>query len=406
MAAMSSCSYDVPEAMVVEIFSWLPPKSLNRFKCVCKSWNSLVTSLTSNPAFVAKHLRNAHNNVLSPKSLLILREYWIPTPVFVPSDSHDDMYDLNLLLLNLSNDDGEKEEIHSSDEELRVDNPLGGGYLSGIECFQMMETAIFGAMFYHCDGIICFAAPRKTMLWNPALHKSKLLPLPTHAYHFQVNRAVARTGFGYDPVDSDYKVLRMWFDDIELIEIYSLNTDTYREIKVGFDKRRDCNKVEHKMQVCHQGICYWFLSEGENVTNMILSFDLHAEKFHFILLPGPMKPCKTLEVWNDSVAYISSSGCRGGTEPIEMWVMECCSRGVSDSSSWIKYLSIVPQAGVLRPLTFWESDELLLGGTNDEFFVSYNLRTQKFRKLVIHRANRMLYLGSYVESLVSVNRRG
>ncbi|PON35984.1 hypothetical protein PanWU01x14_331900 [Parasponia andersonii] len=142
-----------------------------------------------------------------------------------------------------------------------------------------------------------------------------------------------------------------------------------------------------------------FLSEGENATNIRLSFDLHAEKFHFIPLPGAIKPFKSLKVWNDSIACISSSRYGEGTEPIEMWV-----DGVL--LNWIKYLSIVPQVRVLRLLTFWKSDELLLEGTDDEFFVSYNLRTQKFRKLVIFGANRIFYLGSYVKSLVSVNGRG
>ncbi|PON44101.1 F-box associated domain [Trema orientale] len=139
---------------------------------------------------------------------------------------------------------------------------------------------------------------------------------------------------------------------------------------------------------------------------MMLSFDLHAEKFHFIPLPGAIKPFKSIKVWNDSIAYISSSLYGEGTEPIEMWVTECCSSGVGDLFSWTKYLSIVPQEGILRPLTFWKSDELILEGTVDEFSVSYYLQTQKFRKLVIFGANRIFYLGSYVKSLVSVNGRG
>ncbi|PON44100.1 F-box domain containing protein [Trema orientale] len=91
MAAMSSCAYNVPEAMVVEILSWLPPKSLNRLKCVCKSWNSPISCLMSNPAFVANHLRTATptNNILPPESLLILG--------VVPLDCYDDFHDYNIL---------------------------------------------------------------------------------------------------------------------------------------------------------------------------------------------------------------------------------------------------------------------------------------------------------------------
>ena len=82
-----------------------------------------------------------------------------------------------------------------------------------------------------------------------------------------------------------------------------------------------------------------------------------------------------------------------------MWMMNCCSDGVSNSSFWIKYLSIVPNVG--SPLTFWKNDELLM--EDEDGFVFYNRHSKKLRKLINHVVDHTFY-GSYVKSLIYVNR--
>ncbi|TKY66122.1 F-box/kelch-repeat protein [Spatholobus suberectus] len=46
------------EEIVAEILSWAPVKSLIRFKCVCKSFNTLI----SHPSFVKLHLHRSATN--------------------------------------------------------------------------------------------------------------------------------------------------------------------------------------------------------------------------------------------------------------------------------------------------------------------------------------------------------
>ena len=95
---------------------------------------------------------------------------------------------------------------------------------------------------------------------------------------------------------------------------------------------------------------------------------------------------------------------------IDMWVAEDCVGGVSDSSIWVKYLTIGPLEEIEYPLTFWRSDELLLRESHplkDRFqslvsIVSYNLRTRKLTKLTSHGLDYTDYWGSYVKSLISV----
>ena len=377
----------VPEEVVEEIFSWLPPESLIRFKCVCKSWCSLITSLFNDPVFVAKHLHNAHNNILSPKSLLII-DHDPEEEEDISSDDDDD-----ILLLNISSDNGEKDDIHFVIEELEVQSPFDRRYLSNREFTRMMGGHIRHVKFYHCDGIICLIFGDETMLWNPSLRESKLLPPPKSAYKFDICGQVGITGFGYDPVANDYKVVKIFPN--KLYEIYSLNTSTWKDITKGSDEDEYEYSIEGAMQVCYKGLCYWFLYFNKNM----LSFDLHTEEFRVIPLPDPASIWKrTLKVWIDSIAFIAS--CENG---IEIWVMNYCSDGVSDSFFWIKHLRIVPD--VATPLIFWKSDELLLKCMSG--FVSCNLRSKKLRKLIDQGVDRSLKLwGAYVKSLISINRQG
>ena len=49
---------DLPESLIIEIFSWLPVKYVLQYKSVCKSCYAII----SNGAFVSKHLKNYYNN--------------------------------------------------------------------------------------------------------------------------------------------------------------------------------------------------------------------------------------------------------------------------------------------------------------------------------------------------------
>ncbi|PON42653.1 F-box domain containing protein [Parasponia andersonii] len=61
-AINSYASSKFPREIIEEIMSYLPPKSLMRFKCVSKSWYTLINTLMKNPELVAKHLRYSRSN--------------------------------------------------------------------------------------------------------------------------------------------------------------------------------------------------------------------------------------------------------------------------------------------------------------------------------------------------------
>ena len=57
----------LPEELLEEILSWLPVKSLFRFRCVQKSWSTLFR----NPTLIAKHLLHHQTKTKNP-SLLVM----------------------------------------------------------------------------------------------------------------------------------------------------------------------------------------------------------------------------------------------------------------------------------------------------------------------------------------------
>ncbi|XP_043694587.1 F-box protein At3g07870-like [Telopea speciosissima] len=71
----------VPEAVLIKVFSWLPVKSLLRFKCLSKRWFDVISS---DPYFIDLH--SQQSNSKSPSRLFslsrnLLREFKITDPI-------------------------------------------------------------------------------------------------------------------------------------------------------------------------------------------------------------------------------------------------------------------------------------------------------------------------------------
>ncbi|EXB53984.1 hypothetical protein L484_022953 [Morus notabilis] len=91
----------------------------------------------------------------------------------------------------------------------------------------------------------------------------------------------------------------------------------------------------------------------------------------------------------------------------EMWVMVDNFGGVEGFTYWTKHLTIGPLVCIHYPLAFWKDDELLMQARDGGTFVSYNLNSQKFRKLPIHGMVIPWATHAYLcsKSLVSIKRR-
>ncbi|KAK1354097.1 hypothetical protein POM88_047353 [Heracleum sosnowskyi] len=98
-----------------------------------------------------------------------------------------------------------------------------------------------------CNGLVCLTdfLNHVVYIWNPSTRRFKIL----HAPNKRPNYFEAGIGFGFDPVSSDYKILRLFHvfvhssdaSDIQLVikaELYSANDDSWNDIKFWVEEER------------------------------------------------------------------------------------------------------------------------------------------------------------------------
>jgi F-box interacting protein len=395
---------------VLNILSSLPPKSLFRFRCVCKTWRTLV----GNPDFFTP---NSINRSILPDpncaaSLLLVE---------ARSGFHNFNYENIFYFLS-----GETLERH----------PLE---------LSKSETCGDIKIVASCNGLICLHQHngQKIYLWNPATSEAIMEPLP-RLPPSQYEKGMMRmkfcailitVGFGFDRRSNDFKVLRisnivrnnrccMWYDiSTEIgkkttnrqVEVYSLSTRRWRliDVSVPFDElciRRQVDGLLNFPTTASDGFFFWWVvpteHHGKHYDNEeIVAFDFGEEIFRTTPLPRGAHfshySSLNLSVLNGSVAIMGFSHFRStkrkrmqreeSSEYFVIWVL--FEFGVKES--WTKLVSIpvllyYPE----RPLGFRRNQVLILEkekGNKKGQLVLYDLLTHtKHDVLQIHGNERLL----------------
>ena len=170
----------LPEEVVQEILNRLPVKSLIRFRCVSKSWNSLITA----SSFINSHLTRSlslvpNSNTLVVRSCTASESKVVESYNFIHDDNNDD----SLL------------------------NP-----------FQNIEfsSSSFCKLIGYANGLFCLYEQDRYVLWNPSIRKCFTLPKSSltliRGHHY------CRSAFGFDSLSNDYKVVTIDFGELLLLE--------------------------------------------------------------------------------------------------------------------------------------------------------------------------------------------
>ncbi|WOG94800.1 hypothetical protein DCAR_0314097 [Daucus carota subsp. sativus] len=99
-----------------------------------------------------------------------------------------------------------------------------------------------------CNGLVCLSLNKYRLpnmyIWNPATRQGKALPLPK----ILQSAFLVCTGFFFDSVSDDYKILRLLFSrgSRPRVELYSTKSDSWSEIQleeadissVGYDRNK------------------------------------------------------------------------------------------------------------------------------------------------------------------------
>ncbi|CAH9104444.1 unnamed protein product [Cuscuta epithymum] len=355
-----------------EILSRLPAKTLMRFKCVSKRWNSLI----SGPAFANLQLRRANRD----GSRLFLTT--------APPQSLD----------------------YNNGAFRKLSYPAA--MMKGGPSSDFIPTWILGS----CNGLIGFRGSSLRygyageFLWNPTTGDYKELP---DAPHLQcLIYWPTLSGVGYNDSRDDYGVLHGFTKTQSkgtrktILQLYTLKTGRWRQIQD--EAAPDLVSYLKGRSISWNGDMFW-LGYKPNGVHCMGSFDLKEEKFKEIQLPllGDKSSGKiSLGISGNSLCVF----CKGMESCFEAWALKLDANG---GSCWNRLFSF--------PLdTFWgprdtllcltkegeilmDSKEILMDSNEFRMYI-YNLKDRKIKYLTVdNHIDKFSKPVFYIESLVSPN---
>ncbi|XP_057432990.1 F-box/kelch-repeat protein At3g23880-like [Lotus japonicus] len=244
----------LPSELLIEILSWLPVKSLIRFKCVCKSWKSLISN---DKPFVKLQLdrRSPKNNHV----LLTSRQPRSSDCCFIPCLVTRLLEDPSFII---------KQDRFLPFEDIEFEKVIGSS--NGLVCLQVGG---YGRR-------LCFC------LWNPAtrltFHMSPPLTLTLDGKFGALNY-----GFGYDVSCNTYKV-------VVVLSLYHPNDRVSEKVTVVHCTGDSCWRETLSVpdvpfefyHICGAslGDCVnWLANKFQQL--LIVSLDMRDEKYRLLSLP-------------------------------------------------------------------------------------------------------------------------
>ncbi|XP_061349787.1 F-box/kelch-repeat protein At3g23880-like [Gastrolobium bilobum] len=316
----------MPQELLIQILLRLPVKSLVRFKCVSKSWLSLI----SDPHFARSHFE------LAPARIHRL--------VFLAASAYEARsIDSDAPLYN-----------HSSAAAVKLDFLLSQSY---------PHAEIKGS----CRGFLLLDCYTNLYVWNPStgVHK-RISCYPLEPKYFTFIH-----GFGYDPSTDDYLVVQASYDpgaDLTThMEIFSLRTNTWKQIEgAHFPYMNSCDDA--RVGSLLNGAIHWLVWNYDLSLNVIVAFDLTERSCSEIPLPDDFfDDFESCELWVLG-GFLSLWAIGEGTTDI--WVME----EYKVHSSWTKAITVstndIPTQ-YFSPICSTKNGDIVgLDGTKG--FVKYN----------------------------------
>ncbi|KAJ6961564.1 F-box protein CPR1-like isoform X2 [Populus alba x Populus x berolinensis] len=371
--------------IAADILSRLPVKSLKRFRCVSKSWCKEIDSLY----FINTHLKRssqAHTHLS-----LILRDA------------------TNLCTVDLDSPDFTSIKLKN--------NPLKSDHCA---------TEVMGS----CNGLLALLnSDFSIALYNPSTREKKMIPVsplefPNDLDDSKVSSLFNFYGFGHDPINEDYKVVRFihFYGDSPdgffhcEVKVYSLKSNSWKRIdEYPYDLRFILPPDYHPR--CRRGYgvfansaVHWkatVVGKGkENGSDLIVAFDLGAEEFKII--PQPDYSSNEHEMNVGVLGGCLCVFCNKNCKQVEIWVMK--EYGVKES--WTHLCTVIAKLQVkefwlhARPLAYSKGGDKILLELDNRFFVWYDLRRRKSKIIKIRGAPPIFIAEICVGSLVTLNGGG
>ncbi|XP_057440634.1 F-box/kelch-repeat protein At3g23880-like [Lotus japonicus] len=336
----------LPIEIVEEIIIRLPVKFISQLRCVCKSWNALI----SDPKFARRHLRRFNRRIL------IVRF----------ENSHFMSYPLPSVL-NAATTGG-----------TRLDNPLKYGN---------RDYSIIGS----CDGIICCSnfsieLGHSFVVWNPSIRKLWELP-PLE------NRVIVHSyGFGYDHLLDRFKLVVIWPRGYKThFMVHTLGSNSWRRIQdspcIPYWASRDYGKFV-------SGAVNWLTSDGDdgfNFGHCIISLDLGKESYQEFLQPdyGIKVYYLTMDVMRDCLCLLANWQ--------DVWVM----KEYGNNESWTKLFRL-PPSNSFSKIPYYLGNLAVYVSEDYRSLLGYNYENGTFRSFDLeNKPGKIKDMYVEIESLIS-----
>ncbi|XP_059670647.1 F-box/kelch-repeat protein At3g06240-like [Cornus florida] len=350
--------------MIIEILSILPVKSLVRFRCVCKYWNSFIRS----SSFIHKHHYHCHNS-----AQLVVHHY---------------------------NQITEKIVFGLFPDKKLASVPLEYHNLDYIQMPTYLE-----AMIGPFNGILCFydgIDKDHVAMWNLSTRETRSVPVPHPDLPPFFWPFIHHFGIGLDLVTNDLKIvwMRYYWDDktdnpynYRVIAVYTLRTDSWRLFEVDFTGK---GAIQDSLyNTYNNGSYYWLTIQNDDDYYMILSFDMANETFRDLPappdIPGPH--WGDLAMYNDSIAMLLFD-YHQVEKYFNIWVME-------EDGVWSKPLIIGPLLEIERPLGIWKNGDVFFENSTSQLLL-YNYNVKQFKDIGVRGPDFCLKIFMFKESLVPI----
>ncbi|XP_060206297.1 F-box protein At5g10340-like [Lycium barbarum] len=425
-------SFDqLPEDIIMEIFSILPVKSILKLKAVCKYWYLLIQT----PNFIIKHFCHKTNHAilfvhiyfldknqlsLSNNESPLLQDFYLHKstslkPVIGPLNGLFFVHNLDkneMALWNPATEEIKKITISSPPlypslpyQILQKYNTSKGSAMHPATFLKSSSNTNFNLCCSDSPEMLshpCRILEKHTASEGSDTHPSIFLKGPSerdfrsYAHHF---------GFGMDPLSKDYKVV--WIRDYfwkeetftrsasAVVSVYRLSTDSWRHFE-------DTTFLSSHIVMSYfdsylDGFYYWKKIDAEQNCE-ILAFDFRNETFQVIQTPDVFNSnLGTLGLYDGCVSMffhfvVQSKTC------IEIWVME-------RFGFWTKRLVLESPLIVKRPIGYGVKGEIFLETTSSSLTM-IDPRTQEIAKFTEPLGNNgySLQVLGYKKSLVSIKK--
>ncbi|OMO57906.1 hypothetical protein COLO4_35009 [Corchorus olitorius] len=242
---------NLPYDILVEILYRLAVKDLLRLRCGSKDCRDLIDS----PDFVKLHLSHSLKTD-SHRFLIMVRN----------GKSKPKPFSLELDSLEIP-------QIKSSDilTDLQVKFPIIGS----------------------CNGLIALKTNNgdATVICNPTTRKIRLVPKPPKNKKTESSFPVS-TGFGYDPISDDYKLVMLIqrynkHDEVSIsTKIYSLKSRNWRNSfhEIPCVPNLVSNAFE-RIHLVNNALHWVMVLDSDDRSKTIVAFDLTTERYRYVPLP-------------------------------------------------------------------------------------------------------------------------